>query len=295
MELLQEHLVPTGTARIRLSDYLHLAFALIPSRKGGKKAIQRGLVMVNGEPASSAIWVKPGMRIELYRTVISPPKPFPLKIQVLYQDDFLAIVNKPSGIPVSGNHFRTLTNALVDQLSVSAQPDALQWAMPVHRLDAPTSGIVVFAKTSEAQVQLGKDFQARRLTKYYQAIVCGRTEASGDISIPLDGKKAMTRFKKLEECRSPNCEWITLLELTLHTGRTHQLRRHLAHMGTPILGDSEYTPPEQPLLRNKGLFLHATAISVPHPCAVGTININTPLPGKFMRIMEQSEKRFSDL
>ncbi|NBC06847.1 MAG: RluA family pseudouridine synthase [Bacteroidetes bacterium] len=287
MQLLESHTVPPGTAPTRLSDYLAGKLAAIPSRKGVKKAIKRGAVQVEGKVATTAHWVKPGERITLYDLQPTPPKPFPLDIPIIYEDDYFAVVDKPAGLPVSGNQYRTLVNALVGQAAPSPLPDALPWAMPVHRLDAPTSGLVAVAKCRSAQLALGQAFEAREVKKTYLALVGGATPAQGQIEEPLDGKPACTRFEKIEAQPSRYCGTITLLRLYPHTGRTHQLRRHLAGEGFPILGDRLYTPEGQPLLRKKGLMLCAVKLELPHPKDGKTIEVETAPPSKFARLMER--------
>jgi RluA family pseudouridine synthase len=287
LELLESHTVPQDTPPTRLSDYLPGQLQSIPSRKGIKKAIKRGAVQVNGVTASTGHWVKAGERIELYDLQPQPPKPFPLDIPIVYEDDYLLIVDKPAGLPVSGNHFRTLVNALVNQTQPSPLPDALPWAMPVHRLDAPTSGLVVVAKCRSAQTLLGQAFEGRKVKKTYYALVCGTAPAAGKIEEPLDGKAAITTFEKEAEYPNPYCGTISALRLHPHTGRTHQLRRHMAYMGCPILGDKEYTPAERPLLRKKGLFLCAIQLELPHPADGTILKAASSPPKKFARFTEK--------
>lgn len=287
MLLIEKHTVPAGTLPIRLSDYLAGKLQAIPSRKGIKKAIKRGAVQVDGRVATTAHWVKPGECIALYDLQPNPPKPFPLDLPIVYEDDYFAVVDKPAGLPVSGNQYRTLVNVLVERLAPSPLPDALPWAMPVHRIDAPTAGLVAVAKCRSAQVALGQAFEDRKVKKTYMALVCGATPDAGQIETPLDGKSARTTFEKIEEYTSRFCGAVSLLRLHPHTGRTHQLRRHLAGRGFPILGDQIYTPEDLPLLRKKGLFLCAVGLELPHPEDGRRVEVATKLPNKFTRLVER--------
>ena len=293
MKLLEEHIVPEGVSNVRLSDYLAGVFQAIPSRKGIKKAIKRGAVQVDGATGTTGLWVQPGQRIQLYDLEPTPPQAYPLYVQIPYKDEHLAIVQKPAGLPVSGNHYRTLVNALIDQLPLSNLPDALPWAMPVHRLDAPTSGLLVLARSRSAQVALGQAFEQREVEKTYQAICCGRADEQGAIEQPLEGQPARTTFVKMEECRSLRCGWLSRMQLHPHTGRTHQLRRHLSGQGWPILGDKLYTPPDAPLLKGKGLFLCATALRLIHPIDQSTLHVAVNPPKKFDRMMDRAGERWA--
>ena len=287
MELLERHTVPADITPTRLSDYLPGKLLAIPSRKGIKKAIKRGAVFVEGVAAQTGHWVQPGEQISLYDLQPRPPKAFPLDLFIVYEDEYLAVVDKPAGLPVSGNHFRTLVNALVDQTQPSPLPDALPWAMPVHRLDSPTSGLVAVAKCRSAQTLLGQAFEERRVKKAYYALVCGTMPKQGKIEEPLDGKTAVTTFEKTAEYPNPHCGTISALRLYPYTGRTHQLRRHMAYMGCPILGDKTYTPAERPLLHKKGLFLCAVELELPHPADGSLLQVACPPPNKFARLIER--------
>jgi len=293
MKLLEEHIVPEGVSAVRLSDYLAGVFQAIPSRKGIKKAIKRGAIEVDGATGTTGLWVQPGQCIRLYDLQPTPPQAYPLYLRIPYKDEHLAIVQKPAGLPVSGNHYRTLVNALIDQLLPPDLPDALPWAMPVHRLDAATSGLLVVARSRSAQIALGRAFEQREVEKTYQAICCGRAEDGGAIHTAVGDQPAHTTFVKLEECRSLHCGWLSRMQLHPHTGRTHQLRRHLSGRGWPMLGDKLYTPPGSPLLKGKGLFLCATALRLIHPINQSTLYVAIDAPKKFDRMMERARERWA--
>lgn len=292
MEVLERHTVPEGTLPTRLSDYLPGVFQAIPSRKGIKKAIDRGQVQVDGQVCGTAHWVMPGARISLHELPQQPPKPYPCPIRIVYEDEGLAVADKPAGLTVSGNHYRTVVNALVGKLQASPLPDALPWALPVHRLDAPTSGLLLLAKSRRAHLALGQAFEAREIQKEYQAIVCGQAKEAGQIDSPLDGKPALTHFQRLAEAPSLHCKHISWLRLSPHTGRTHQLRRHLSSIGLPILGDAAYWPEGLPLLKKKGLFLCATRLRFAHPLSGQAMDVAISPPEKFSRFWERSLARW---
>ena len=140
------HVVPEGVRDVRLSNYARVAFSDYLSRKGVSKALKRGEFRVNGVIAQSGDWVVSGQLIELLDLQQRVPKPYALPLDIVFEDECLAVINKPAGIEVSGNKFRTIENALVGQVTKSAHPDALPWPRPAHRLDYATSGLLLVAK-----------------------------------------------------------------------------------------------------------------------------------------------------
>lgn len=285
---LYRYVVPEGEERIRLSDYLYRAFPDLLTRKGGKKAISRGQILVNGKPGDTAHWVSEGDVIE-YRPDAQPtPKVYPLPLDVVFEDEYLAAVVKPPGLLVSGNQYQTLRQALPHNLQPSAQPDALPWPLPVHRLDYLTAGLVLVAKTQPASVTLGKAFAERRITKTYHAVCEGAVPASGTITTEVEGKAATTTYACLDQSRSLHCNWVSLVQLSPHTGRKHQLRQHMTAMGHPIVGDPVYHAGN--FLKHKGLFLTATGLQLRHPITDKPLHLTWPVPDKFTRYREREAR-----
>ena len=162
----ESHKVPILKNRERLSDYIPGKFKSIFSKKGLKKAIKNGLVFINGDMGYTADYITGGELIELYKSNILKTKPsITIPLQIIYEDDYLAIINKPAGIIVSGNKKYTLENALSSGLLKSKQKDALQYPEPIHRLDYPTSGAILIGKTSQSVIQLNKLFEDQNLIK----------------------------------------------------------------------------------------------------------------------------------
>jgi 23S rRNA-/tRNA-specific pseudouridylate synthase len=168
--------------------------------------------------------------------------------------------------------------------------DALKWARPVHRLDMPTSGLLLVAKTASALMKLGQMLEKREIQKKYYAIVGGNLLGSGKITIPIDDQKSISYYQFISQCHSLKMQWLTLVELSPFTGRTHQLRIHMANHGFPIVGDQQYG--DGPLLKGKGLFLAAVELSFLHPATNEAIKIKIKQPKKFNDLMEREERRW---
>ncbi|NRA12925.1 MAG: RluA family pseudouridine synthase, partial [Crocinitomicaceae bacterium] len=172
------HTVAKVDVSIRLVDYTIGIFPQVMTKNAVKKALKRSELLINSIKAESGFWIKEGDVIEFVDPQNRIPKEFPLDIEIVFQDDYLLIVNKPSGLVVSGNQFRTLENALVNSIKLSSQADALKWAKPVHRLDSSTSGLVLFAKTAETHRTLSSMFEDKTIEKKYRAVVQGKPDES---------------------------------------------------------------------------------------------------------------------
>lgn len=291
MKLLKYHIVPEGVTTARLSDYTIGVFPEIPLKKGIKKAIKKGWIKVNGAATTTGTWVQTGMRIELYEVIPTVLKSFPLVLKVIYEDEHFAVIYKPSGITVSGNKYRTIYNALPVNLTPSTLVDAFPVFLPVHRLDNPTSGLLIVAKTYQDRITLGRLFEQKKIQKTYYAVVIGALEGKGIINTLIDGKASTTHYESLWQVPSLKNEWLTLVKLHPETGRTHQLRIHLSEKGFPILGDALYGK-EGLILKGKGLFLSAIELKFPHPATGDLMEISVEPPAKFQTLMEREERRF---
>lgn len=275
----------------RIGAYIASVFgAELPSGKSIKKAIKSGVVRVNDEPVSTGYFIKQADRIQLWDLEENLPSPFPMDLNIIFEDEHFAVVFKPAGVAVSGNQFRTMVNALIDQLKPSMQPDALKWGRPVHRLDKATSGLLLIAKTITVLKALGKAFEEKKIIKTYHALVMGETPAQGEMNLAVDGRLAVTAFSKVEMVRSLRNGYITLLKLTPQTGRTHQIRIHCARSGFPILGDQLYANGTK---SNKGLFLVATGLQLCHPVTGDEVSFEVPLPHKFSAQLKREQRRWS--
>lgn len=291
MIILQTHIVPEQVSPTRLVDYAKNLFPTIASRAALRKTIKRGEILINGSQAEEGTWVLPGQKIELTDSENKIPKAFPLKLEIVFEDNYLAVINKPPGISVSGNKFKTIQNAIIGQLSNSTEADALKFPRPAHRLDYSTSGLLLIAKTASGIAELGRQFENREISKKYRAIVIGKIAEEGEINSPIEGQEAITRFILLKHTPSLHTEWISLVDLFPLTGRTHQLRIHLAEAGFPILGDKKYGPGEK-ALKGKGLFLAAIELSFIHTFSKKPVTFHIPQPEKFTSFPERETRRW---
>ena len=283
MKVIQQHIVPIVEKPIRLQEYAVDLFSEIPTKSAVKKAIKKKLILVNGKPTTTAHFVKENDLIELLEIQKSKQKVYRLAIEVLYEDDYLAVINKPAGISVSGNKFATIANALIPHIQPSSQADAVQ-AFPVHRLDYPTSGCLIIAKTAKAKRELHTMFEEHKIDKTYRAVSVGKMKKTkGEIESDVDDKKASTTYNVLKSLNSEKFEALNLVELYPQTGRKHQLRQHLLFLGNPIMGDQKYYI-ETKKHQGYGLYLHAFAVAFIHPYTKENIRIKSKMPVKFTRL-----------
>lgn len=294
MKIIKTHRVPEGIESVRFSDYAMKVFTVIPSRNGIKKAVKRGDFLIDGIRAETGTWVKPGQVIDLCESESAEIPVYRTELIVVYEDNFIAVLNKPAGITVSGNRFKTVENALPFNLIKSTEEDALKRPAPVHRLDSPTSGLLLIAKTKIAQINLGVQFETRSIKKRYRAVVKGKVESSGRIVSEIDGRNSETEYLPVKSVPSIKNRHVTLMDLFPGTGRTHQLRRHMADSGHPVIGDKMYGE-EGDLFRGKGLFLAAVELSLAHPVTGVPLNIKIVEPEKFRTFMEREERRWRRL
>ena len=281
------HQVPDSVSKTRLSDYAVGIFNTITTRKGIKKAIKNGLVTINGGQGFTGDYITGGEIIDLYQKDDFQKPIIEIPIEVLFEDDYLAIVNKPPGILVSGNKKWTLQNALPLHLTPSSQKDALSRPQPIHRLDYPTSGCLLIGKTTNAVVVLNNLFKQQLIEKTYLAVAIGKMPAEGMIDTPIDKKKSISIFNVLTTTNSPKYNCFNLVELKPKTGRRHQLRKHLSNIGNPILGDLLYGK-DGFLLKGKGLYLHAISLNFIHPFSKELIQVKANVPKKFKKLFDIS-------
>lgn len=271
------------------------------SRAQVQMLIRTGRVAVNGRPGKPAYRVEPGDRI----SVLLPPeggptiRPEPIPLTVVYEDECLLAVDKPAGMvvhPAAGHTGGTLVNALLAYHPQLADVGGPGRAGVVHRLDKDTSGLLLVAKVPEAHAALQRQFKRRQVRKTYLALVEGEVQPrEGVIEVPVgrdqrqrkqmaamrSGRPAVTQYRAVEYFRG-----YTLLEVRPHTGRTHQIRVHLAWLGYPVVGDRVYGRRRQPLLGDRH-FLHALELHFTHPVTREALTLTAPLPAELTGVLER--------
>lgn len=277
---------------IRFNDYALGLFKQLPSRKSVKKAIKKGRLRLNEEQVEGGRYLKVGDQISLLEEVQELPL-LELDLEVHYEDAYLAIVYKPAGIPVSGHQKRTLEMALRYNLQPSKALDALAQPRPTHRLDLPTRGLLLIAKTTKARIAIGQAFTDSRIQKRYQAVVMGCLPKAGNFSQSIGEKTASTDYECLKTVDSLRSGQLSLLNLYPKTGRKHQLRIHLSQAGYPIVGDKQYGLEGKTLL-HKGLFLAACGLRFQHPITQEEVDLQLETPYKFAALLEREQRRYED-
>ncbi|MFM1876215.1 MAG: hypothetical protein RL266_1952 [Bacteroidota bacterium] len=248
-----------------------------------KKAIDKGWVRIDGKVAATGNHLVGGEKIELIVAETNERPSIDLKLEVLFEDDHLAVIEKPAGIEVSGNKHWTISNALQSNLKPSNEKDALKFAEPIHRLDYPTSGALLIGKTSSSVMALNRLFEYREMEKVYHAVTIGQMELEGTVDSPIDGKASRSTYRVLKTVVSERFGCLNLVELRPLTGRRHQLRKQLSELGHPILGDKDYGS-KGLILSGNGLYLHASLLSFVHPITQENLTIHSSLPKKFVKI-----------
>lgn len=285
------HVVPEDSPMMRMDAYCYSVFSIFNSRNQARKSIKAACLYIDGVKARTDWFPRPGT--ELILTVPEPPVIPVLKmdLNIVYIDPHLAVVHKPAGMFTRGNHRLTVHRALLHNMDPSEEPDALPMPDPCHRLDFRTSGLLLVARTQSCRVALNRMFAERRIHKRYRALVFGRLEGEGEVHEPIDGRDSFSRYRAVEHTRSVHVEWFTTVELEPVTGRTHQLRRHMLHLGHPVLGDDLYCG-DKKVLRGSGLFLTAMHQSFVHPITGESLSIDAPEPHKFKAIRDREARRW---
>lgn len=278
-----KHTVLKTDKNIRLCDYLIDIFPPIASKSAIKKAIKRKEIWIDGRPGETATWVKEGQMIE-YRPVQANTKVYQLKIPVIFEDEYIAVIDKPAGLGVSGNYFKTVQNALPYNLENSTEADALRMPRPVHRLDRETQGLLLVAKTHTAMTRLQRQFSDKDITKQYHAILKGTLKNELRIETMIDHKNALSVITPLRYRVHSIYGNLTLTRLEPVTGRTHQLRIHSAEISNGILGDKLYGVKinQEP----SSLFLCANELSLYHPITEEKLQLTINLPKCFQDFIE---------
>lgn len=288
---------------IRLDVYISQNFQEL-SRTMIQKLNESGDVQVNGVKKKLSYKVQVGDNITIHIPEVKETnlKPQEIPIEVIYEDDDIIVVNKPKGLvvhPANGNPDGTLVNAIMAMCkeSLSGIGGELRPGI-VHRLDKDTSGLLIVAKNDKAHIAMSEQIKDRKVKKIYIALVrgvIGEDEATIDMpigrstkdrkkmAVTKNGKQAITHFRVLK--RYPK---YTLLEIKIDTGRTHQIRVHMAEVGHPVIGDMVYSNGKNSF-GVEGQMLHARSLEFAHPITGKTMHLIAELPQYFKKILEGEE------
>ena len=310
--------VSKDQSKIRLDRYL-LCQGVGPTRSRIQKLIESGSVLVNGTARPPGYFVKPGDRIAVAQEPQARERPGPaaqdIPLEVVYEDGDLMVINKPAGMvvhPAPGNYSGTLVNALLGRRGALSPGTGRDRPGILHRLDKDTSGLLIVARNEQAHARLAAQLMARRIQRTYLALAWGAAPDQGTVNAPvgrsafdrkkmdvtaLRGREAVTRYRTVERFGRT----ATLLEVRLETGRTHQIRVHLEHIGHPVVGDPSYDRGRRDILARlprkqrevaegaAGLMrrqaLHAAGLKFHHPGSGQPMAFSAPLPDDMEKIL----------
>lgn len=266
-----------------------------------KRLKMSGGVILNGEPVWADHPIQPGDELRLVLAVKEAENvdPEPVPLSIVYEDDDLIVLDKPPGLvvhPTKGCYHGTLANGLAYHYKQQGETRGIH---PVHRIDRHTSGLVVFAKHAMAHQRLDEQLRAHKLERHYVALVWGRVAADrGRVDRPIGlveghpvarevaegGQPSVTDYEVVQRFDGPAPWGCTLLRLTLQTGRTHQIRVHMASEGHPLVGDDLYAKEYPPALGRQAL--HAATLAFKHPRTGEPCRFESPLPEDFRTFLE---------
>ena len=294
----------TEHAGVRLDAFLSADGAL--TRSQAARLIAEGRVRVNGKPAAKSARLSGGETVTVdvpqLRETALPPQDIPL--DVVYEDDDVIVVNKPTGLvvhPAPGHPDGTLVNALLHHCgdSLSGIGGEKRPGI-VHRIDRDTSGLIIAAKNDAAHLTLSAQLKDHSLSRTYECLVTGNMKQdSGTVDAPIGrssadrkkmavvptGRRAVTHWEVV--ARYPG---VTHLRCRLETGRTHQIRVHMAHIGHPILGDTVYGA-KKPVPGLTGQCLHASGLRFVHPRTGEPVELHCPLPPEFTAMLQKLQNK----
>ncbi len=294
-----------GEELLRIDRFLGSRLEQV-SRSYLQKLVKEGAVLVNGKPVKSSYKVENGdwIRLEIPDAVEPEIEAEEMDLDILYEDSDIILINKPKGMvvhPAAGHYSGTLVNGLMahckDELSGI---NGVMRPGIVHRIDMDTTGVLIVCKNDKAHNAIAEQLKVHSITRKYYAIVHGvLKENTGTVNAPIGrhpvdrkkmsinekkGKEAVTHYRVLRRFRR-----FTFVECQLETGRTHQIRVHMASIGHPLLGDQVYGPAKVPFSGLQGQTLHAGVLGIIHPSTGEYMEFTAPLPDYFEAVLKKLE------
>lgn len=298
-----ERIVSEELSGLRLDKFLSEVFEDL-SRSRGQKLIEAGAVCVNGETTLAGkrpVEAGETISVELPEPEELAVLPADIPLDIVYEDEAVLVVNKPKGMvvhPAPGHTNDTLVNALLFHVPQLSGINGVARPGIVHRIDRDTTGLLAVCKTDAAHQSLAKQLEEHSITRKYYAIAVGNLKEDGTVDAPVGrhptdrkkmsvqpktGRRAVTHYHVLEHLQNGR---YTLIECRLETGRTHQIRVHMASLHHPLLGDTVYGSEKQPF-QTQGQVLHAGVLGFVHPGTGEYMEFQAPLPDYFTRLLEK--------